>query len=410
MNAIHLGSFSQSQLSLLVDLSRQQADRVSPWDCPFCDSWGEDLKAANLHIQNGENIFVAPEQFRDHVGRHMVQLALFAIPPTFDNDENSDSKCAIKSTQEKPSADTEVESIGSFEEVTAIEPLLFAVKNDLDEEIAHMVQGGISQEHVLIALRDAVANGKISVVKQLLKCPGLDIGSSVEFSSLGLVNGDDGDQHLLLIAASRGHTEIFKLLIDHGAFPDIRGAAGGALLSIAAEIGQIEVVEILLDRGVDIDAADVYGTTVLSFASMEGHIKVVELLVERGADLEKTDSRGCTALTWAMIKDRVDVVELLIKSGANPPLKLPKGDSPLMWAAKRGYTKIVRLLRERDRKLKAKDSQVEPAAPPIDLTSTKSPDTSKTRRKYTRSISDLHEYTSRVASPDGEESKLVSCE
>ncbi|CZR61999.1 uncharacterized protein PAC_11896 [Phialocephala subalpina] len=76
----HPQAFVSPQLSTLLELSRRPITKMSPCDYPFCKIWEERLRAINPHIPPLECLIVTPSQFQHHVGGHMEQLALFAVP------------------------------------------------------------------------------------------------------------------------------------------------------------------------------------------------------------------------------------------------------------------------------------------------------------------------------------------
>jgi hypothetical protein len=85
-------------------------------------------------------------------------------------------------------------------------------------------------------------------------------------------------------AASRGHYDVVKLLLDAGANPGYRGACKTPLAR-AATLGNIRIVRLLLDRGADIDLCMKHSP--ISCAVKAGHVEVVRLLLDRGVKFEK---------------------------------------------------------------------------------------------------------------------------
>ena len=74
--------------------------------CCFCD-WDEALKLHTAEISPQQDIVVTLAQFRRHLGSHMVQLALFALPRQSENDDDVDSnEPAVRSDSRKSSVDT----------------------------------------------------------------------------------------------------------------------------------------------------------------------------------------------------------------------------------------------------------------------------------------------------------------
>jgi hypothetical protein len=80
-----------NQFSSLLEMSQRPIVKVSPADRPFCDDWEKRLRLVNTHIPLSETLIVTPSQFKHHVGAHMEQLALFAIPRGYTEDGEADS-------------------------------------------------------------------------------------------------------------------------------------------------------------------------------------------------------------------------------------------------------------------------------------------------------------------------------
>jgi pentatricopeptide repeat protein len=83
----HMEGLKNDQLDALGEASRRSIDRISASDCPFCQEWEAKLRLANPNISADEIVVVTPIQFRQHVGAHMQQLALFSIPRGFLEDD-----------------------------------------------------------------------------------------------------------------------------------------------------------------------------------------------------------------------------------------------------------------------------------------------------------------------------------
>ncbi|KAJ0412246.1 hypothetical protein ATCC90586_006632 [Pythium insidiosum] len=91
-----------------------------------------------------------------------------------------------------------------------------------------------------------------------------------------------------------------------GAFPSPRGESADfgmsapkeymTALQCAASRGHLDVVRLLLDYGADIHAKDSIGATALYKAASSGCIDVVRLLIERGADVHTRHQMGRTPL------------------------------------------------------------------------------------------------------------------
>lgn len=94
----HEQHITDDQLAALCEASRRPVDKIPALDCPFCTEWEEKLRQNNPTINESEVVMVMPHQFRKHVGAHMQQLALFAIPRGYiegDGDAGSGASVAV---------------------------------------------------------------------------------------------------------------------------------------------------------------------------------------------------------------------------------------------------------------------------------------------------------------------------
>ncbi|HXP86759.1 MAG TPA: ankyrin repeat domain-containing protein [Bryobacteraceae bacterium] len=126
----------------------------------------------------------------------------------------------------------------------------------------------------------------------------------------------------LLRAAICGDLTVVKMLLNHGADPQIPTFDHTTPLMVAAGVGwadgllreysedeTLEVVKLLLERGSDVNLANDHGITALHGAGYKGANKVVQFLVDRGANLAAQDngedfgfgksSVRMTPLNWA---------------------------------------------------------------------------------------------------------------
>ncbi|KAK8090375.1 hypothetical protein PG997_005336 [Apiospora hydei] len=103
-------------------------------------------------------------------------------------------------------------------------------------------------------------------------------------------------------------------------------ARSGFFLSFAAERGHNNMVKFLIEHGADISALDPVGWTPLLIALNLGHVDVAMTLIENGADVNTTN-RGRSPLAVAISKEYHGVVALLIQRGAQRgSILLPDSD------------------------------------------------------------------------------------
>jgi ankyrin len=115
-----------------------------------------------------------------------------------------------------------------------------------------------------------------------------------------------------LRAAFSGDTTTMRLLLAHGADPNLPTLAGTTPLMAAAGVGWtvgqtytespkalIDAVLLCLELGADINATNSMGLTALLGAANRGFNDMIEVLVRHGARLDVQDKEGRTPLRWA---------------------------------------------------------------------------------------------------------------
>jgi ankyrin repeat protein len=187
-------------------------------------------------------------------------------------------------------------------------------------------------------------------------------------------------------AAKRGHLEIVRLLLQHGAEPNAREAGDNTYpLHWAAAHGHIDIVRALLEVGGDVHGfGDVHMLGVIGWATLyhapgddAAHMPasrqdLVRLLLERGAHhhifsamcigdldliralveqnpelLDRRLSRfehGMTPLHFAISRKRYDILDLLIELGADLEAEDGSGQTALVVAMLRGDQEAMRRL------------------------------------------------------------------
>ncbi|UKK00395.2 hypothetical protein MACK_000467 [Theileria orientalis] len=131
----------------------------------------------------------------------------------------------------------------------------------------------------------------------------------------------------LNVSVARGYHDIFELLLENGADPNVTPSSSnvgvGKLarrcpppIVFAASTGQLEIVKKLLEKGANPDIADYEGWTALHCASELGYLEIVKLLILYKANPNiKTDEKNAYYL--AVYNGNLEVAEYL-KEYTNP--------------------------------------------------------------------------------------------
>ena len=130
----------------------------------------------------------------------------------------------------------------------------------------------------------------------------------------------------LHVASRRGHADIARLLLEHGADRNARDDEKRTSLYLSSEYGYVDVVRILLEQGADTEAQDGLLRSPLSKASSRGHVEVCRVLLEHGADVNSKDILDGTPLHDA---EGEEVARLLLKHGADANTLDIMGRTPL---------------------------------------------------------------------------------
>ncbi len=113
-------------------------------------------------------------------------------------------------------------------------------------------------------------------------------------------------------AALSGDIEVMRLLLAHGADPNIATNQGSTALMAASGInwipGQtfshseaeyVEAVKLCLDRGADVNATNSLGMTAMHGAANRGWESIIQILADHGARLDVKDNAGRTPMIFA---------------------------------------------------------------------------------------------------------------
>jgi uncharacterized protein len=133
---------------------------------------------------------------------------------------------------------------------------------------------------------------------------------------------DPAGENAMMLAALNGDATFVNLLIAKDAEVNKKGWTP---LHYAATNGHDDIVKILVDHSAYIDAGSPNGTTPLMMAARGGHLSTCKLLLDEGADLRVKNQLGLTAVDFARKYNEKDVAEGLqarldsMQSGGGAP-------------------------------------------------------------------------------------------
>lgn len=195
----------------------------------------------------------------------------------------------------------------------------------------------------------AVAGGDGRALRALLEA-----GASPD------AHGPYNDVPVLAMAARRGHGSLVELLLERGADPNRAGDAefsGGSAIEGAVERGDLEILRLLLGHGAAPDLRESYhGRSPLwqlacRSTGVASRREMIALLVEHGADLEAADAGGMdgwthsgrTPLACAVSKGDPELMRTLLSHRANVNA-LVDGGIRILELARREAPELVELL------------------------------------------------------------------
>lgn len=117
----------------------------------------------------------------------------------------------------------------------------------------------------------------------------------------------------LHIAAMNGQSDMMRLLLDAGAYPNVRTRQKGYTpLHLASQHQRVAAARILTQSGeCNLNLQDLRGNSALHHACFSGNAKIVELLVKEGAIVDLRNAEGKRPVDDAEEKMSLGVVRLL---------------------------------------------------------------------------------------------------
>jgi uncharacterized protein len=178
---------------------------------------------------------------------------------------------------------------------TMIKAVKFDDVKEVNKQLANGMDPNLTDDQGIPLLVLAAREKSEQVVGALLANPKTNI--EIE---------DKAGENAMMMAALNGDTNIVEQLIAKDAEVNKKGWAP---LHYAATNGHDDIVKLLLDHSAYVDAGSPNGTTPLMMAARGGHLSTIKLLLDNGADLTVKNQIGMTALDFAKRYNEPDVVE-----------------------------------------------------------------------------------------------------
>ena len=208
-----------------------------------------------------------------------------------------------------------------------------------------------AEERLLYASR----YGHLADVKAILAERAAEKGSrgvNIEYESVVVFEGERDVEGAtpLWSAATAGHVEVVRSLLDAGAEVNHPTTSKSTPLRGACFDGHLDVVTLLLDAGAEPNVGNRLNQTPLMIASGRGHARVVAYLLEWGGggvvDPNVVSVTGDTALHAAAEKGCREIVELLLAHGARSNMVTHEGWTAAILSAASKYDDVVQYLIE----------------------------------------------------------------
>lgn len=333
----HSDMFSKQQLPAFIEQSKRPVDSIQPSECPFCDDpWAQ----ADASVASDEEVLVVtPDQFRQHLGKHLQQVALFSLPRLSIEDQDQNQSLGPMNKGEVLDQDAisegwysrgngwSIASRKSRGHGWSIVSRKWATFVALSYFLSH--SRAAAKEEASFTLHKAAQKGKYEMVKLLLD-QGADINS-----------WDEDGRTPLQRASIVPDEKVIQLLLD-------RGASMGVELMDASHMGWMKTVQILLKLGWDVNlrVQGRYYNTALQAAVSGGNVEAMQILLEHGAEIATEDDEWKEVLQMASYKGHEKVFQFLLNRNVAVDCDMDRESFPntLHAAARGGYEKLVELL------------------------------------------------------------------
>jgi ankyrin repeat protein len=154
-------------------------------------------------------------------------------------------------------------------------------------------------------------------------------------------------ENALYICTEQGNPKCVRILLEHGANPNIHGE-NLVPLQVAIKNSYVDITKLLIKYGADTNIKDKkdklcsLGCTIR--CSIEYHSEIMESLLKNGANPNNLYANNNSILSYYCneYSDKyIDSIKLLLQYGANVNQKNKEGSTSIMFASVKGNTKCI---------------------------------------------------------------------
>lgn len=215
--------------------------------------------------------------------------------------------------------------------------LMWAASLNKYHTMRRAVRAGIQLQKYENLIYVIAYNGSAEAAEVILSTPG--INPMME---------DANGWSPLTIAASFGHANVIKKLVEHGADMTAHTSIGWSPVMAACTYGSLGAVKLLIGvYGASMECRNPTGWSALRSACTYGHPEIVKYLLARGADVTVRNTMDRTCLHEAADEGHTEIVAALLDHGANIADTLLMGWGPLTLAVESRHHETAALLLQR---------------------------------------------------------------
>lgn len=153
------------------------------------------------------------------------------------------------------------------------------------------------------------------------------------------VRSREGNTVLVKLAAIPGSARLMQLLIDKGCHP-LKSSRHNDVMYNAAASGDTAIVGLLIRHGLSVSDTSFFGDYPVNAATNYRSFSTLKMLIDHGANVNVSAKNavlplliGITPLMWAAISNDKPSFYYLLAHGADAKAKSPRGYTPLMFLA-----------------------------------------------------------------------------